>query len=167
MNVSGDDGNAAYDSRVILYAPTNCRMFTRLFFVAAWCRLPPAVAAAQATVDRCPPESHHERNPPATRCRRRHCRHRLEMRGIAHQRTCHDDGHQRGGDRERSRPERDGPDRLVPGVNTSGRPHATSTSTRAAATGTLSDSMLVLLDGRSVYQDFFGFVMWDFLPVDP
>jgi iron complex outermembrane receptor protein len=36
-----------------------------------------------------------------------------------------------------------------------------------AATGTLSDSTLVLLDGRSVYQDFFGFVMWDFLPVDP
>ena len=26
--------------------------------------------------------------------------------------------------------------------------------------------MLVLLDGRSIYQDFFGFVMWDFLPVN-
>ena len=38
--------------------------------------------------------------------------------------------------------------------------------TTRAATGTLSDSMLVLLDGRSVYQDFFGFVLWDFLPVD-
>jgi hypothetical protein len=25
---------------------------------------------------------------------------------------------------------------------------------------------LALLDGRSIYQDFFGFVMWDFLPVN-
>ena len=25
---------------------------------------------------------------------------------------------------------------------------------------------LALLDGRSLYQDFFGFVMWDFLPVN-
>src|SRR4029077_12053330 len=33
--------------------------------------------------------------------------------------------------------------------------------------GTLSDSLLVLLDGRSIYQDFFGFVAWDFLPIDP
>ena len=38
--------------------------------------------------------------------------------------------------------------------------------TSRAATGTLSDSLLVLLDGRSIYQDFFGFVAWDFLPVD-
>ena len=38
--------------------------------------------------------------------------------------------------------------------------------TPRAATGTLSDSMLVLLDGRSIYQDFFGVVLWDFLPVD-
>jgi iron complex outermembrane receptor protein len=37
--------------------------------------------------------------------------------------------------------------------------------TSRAATGTLSDSMLVLLDGRTIYQDFFGFVMWDFVPV--
>jgi iron complex outermembrane receptor protein len=57
--------------------------------------------------------------------------------------------------------------RLVPGVNmtrTSARDvHLTS---RGAA-GTLEDSTLVLLDGRSIYQDFFGFVMWDFIPVDP
>lgn len=32
------------------------------------------------------------------------------------------------------------------------------------ATYTLSNSQLVLLDGRSLYQDFFGFVMWDVLP---
>jgi iron complex outermembrane receptor protein len=35
-----------------------------------------------------------------------------------------------------------------------------------AATGTLSDSLLVLLDGRSIYQDLFSFVLWDFLPID-
>ena len=28
------------------------------------------------------------------------------------------------------------------------------------------DRQLALLDGRSLYQDFFGFVMWDFLPVN-
>ena len=34
------------------------------------------------------------------------------------------------------------------------------------ATGTLATGQLALLDGRSLYQDFFGFVMWDFLPVN-
>ena len=56
--------------------------------------------------------------------------------------------------------------RVVPGM------HTTQTSARdvniasRAATGTLVDSLLVLLDGRSIYQDFFGLVMWDFLPID-
>src|SRR5262245_32380031 len=56
--------------------------------------------------------------------------------------------------------------RVVPGM------HTTQTSARdvnvasRAATGTLVDSLLVLLDGRSLYQDFFGLVMWDFLPID-
>jgi len=56
--------------------------------------------------------------------------------------------------------------RAVPGVNvaqTSARD--VNVNSRSAA-GTLSDSLLVLLDGRSIYQDFFGFVVWDFLPVD-
>src|SRR5688500_16468682 len=35
-----------------------------------------------------------------------------------------------------------------------------------AATGTLATGQLALLGGRSLYQDFFGFVMWDFLPVN-
>ena len=35
-----------------------------------------------------------------------------------------------------------------------------------SATGTLSTSQLALIDGRSIYQDFFGFVAWDFLPVN-
>src|ERR687887_43477 len=37
---------------------------------------------------------------------------------------------------------------------------------RRGATGTLATGQLALLDGRSLYQDFFGFVMWDFLPVN-
>ena len=38
--------------------------------------------------------------------------------------------------------------------------------TSRGATGTLATGQLALLDGRSLYQDFFGFVMWDFLPVN-
>ena len=38
--------------------------------------------------------------------------------------------------------------------------------TTRGATGTLATGQLALLDGRSLYQDFFGFVMWDFLPVN-
>jgi iron complex outermembrane receptor protein len=57
--------------------------------------------------------------------------------------------------------------RTVPGMN------AIQTSARdinlvsRAASGTLSTSQLALIDGRSIYQDFFGFVAWDFLPVNP
>ncbi|MGH9255181.1 MAG: TonB-dependent receptor plug domain-containing protein, partial [Vicinamibacterales bacterium] len=56
--------------------------------------------------------------------------------------------------------------KVVPGVNTVRTSARDVNVTTRAATGTLSDSMLVLLDGRSVYQDFFGFVLWDLLPVD-
>jgi iron complex outermembrane receptor protein len=56
--------------------------------------------------------------------------------------------------------------RVVPGVNTVRTSARDVNITTRAAAGTLSDSMLVLLDGRSVYQDFFGLVLWDFLPVD-
>ena len=38
--------------------------------------------------------------------------------------------------------------------------------TAARRTGTLATGLLALLDGRSLYQDLFGFVMWDFLPVN-
>ena len=57
--------------------------------------------------------------------------------------------------------------RAVPGMN------VTQTSARdvnlvsRSASGTLSTSQLALIDGRSIYQDFFGFVAWDFLPVNP
>ncbi|MBP7778210.1 MAG: TonB-dependent receptor [Acidobacteria bacterium] len=57
--------------------------------------------------------------------------------------------------------------RSVPGMN------ITQTSARdfninmRGATSTLSTSQLALIDGRSLYLDFFGFVAWDFLPVNP
>lgn len=56
--------------------------------------------------------------------------------------------------------------RLVPGLNTVQTSARDVNVTSRAATGTLADSLLVLLDGRSIYQDFFGFVAWDFLPID-
>ena len=56
--------------------------------------------------------------------------------------------------------------RVVPGLNTVQTSGRDINVTSRAATGTLSDSLLVLLDGRSIYQDFFGLVMWDFLPID-
>src|SRR3954462_15393237 len=56
--------------------------------------------------------------------------------------------------------------RLVPGLNTVQTSARDVNVTSRGATSTLSDSMLVLLDGRSIYQDFFGSVLWDFLPVD-
>jgi outer membrane receptor protein involved in Fe transport len=39
--------------------------------------------------------------------------------------------------------------------------------TMRGATSTLATSQLALLDGRSLYLDFFGFVAWDLLPVNP
>ena len=56
--------------------------------------------------------------------------------------------------------------RLVPGVNVSQTSARDVNVTPRAATGTLSDSLLVLLDGRSIYQDFFGAVLWDFVPIE-
>ena len=56
--------------------------------------------------------------------------------------------------------------RAIPGINVSQTSARDVNVNSRSATGTLSDSLLVLLDGRSIYQDFFGFVVWDFLPVD-
>ncbi len=56
--------------------------------------------------------------------------------------------------------------RRVPGLNvTQTSARDVNMSTRSA-TSTLDASQLVLIDGRSVYQDFFGFVAWDLLPLD-
>jgi iron complex outermembrane receptor protein len=56
--------------------------------------------------------------------------------------------------------------RSVPGMN------LTQTSARdynlnmRGATSTLSTSQLAVLDGRSLYLDFFGFIAWDLVPVN-
>ncbi len=55
--------------------------------------------------------------------------------------------------------------RAVPGMNVVGTSARDFNVTARSSSGTLADSTLVLLDGRSLYQDFFGFVLWDFVPV--
>lgn len=57
--------------------------------------------------------------------------------------------------------------RGVPGVNLSQTSARDFNITMRGATGTLATSTLALLDGRSLYLDFFGFVAWDLLPVNP
>jgi iron complex outermembrane receptor protein len=57
--------------------------------------------------------------------------------------------------------------RNVPGVNVTQTSARDINLTSRGATGTLSTSQLALVDGRSIYLDFFGFVGWDFLPVNP
>jgi outer membrane receptor protein involved in Fe transport len=54
--------------------------------------------------------------------------------------------------------------RAVPGVNVIQLSARDINVTSRQATSTLSNTQLVLLDGRSVYLDFFGLVLWDFLP---
>ena len=56
--------------------------------------------------------------------------------------------------------------RSVPGLNITQVSARDINVTTRGATGTLATGQLALLDGRSLYQDFFGFVMWDFLPVN-
>lgn len=56
--------------------------------------------------------------------------------------------------------------RTVPGVNVSQTSAREVNITSRGATSTLSTSQLALIDGRSMYLDFFGFIAWDFLPVN-
>jgi iron complex outermembrane receptor protein len=56
--------------------------------------------------------------------------------------------------------------RVVPGLNITQVSARDFNVTSRAPTGTLATGQLALLDGRSLYQDFFGFVMWDFLPIN-
>jgi len=56
--------------------------------------------------------------------------------------------------------------RPIPGVNMTQVSARDINVTSRGATGTLATGLLALLDGRSLYQDMFGFVMWDFLPVN-
>jgi iron complex outermembrane receptor protein len=57
--------------------------------------------------------------------------------------------------------------RSVPGVNLTQTSARDFNITMRGATSTLATSTLALLDGRSLYLDFFGFVAWDLLPVNP
>ena len=54
--------------------------------------------------------------------------------------------------------------RSVPGVNVIQLSARDINITSRQGTSTLTNSQLVLLDGRSIYLDFFGIVLWDFLP---
>ena len=55
--------------------------------------------------------------------------------------------------------------RAVPGVNVIQLSARDINITSRQSTSTLTNSQLVLLDDRSIYLDFFGLVLWDFLPV--
>jgi outer membrane receptor protein involved in Fe transport len=57
--------------------------------------------------------------------------------------------------------------RSVPGVNIAQTSARDFNITLRGAAGTLSTSQLALVDGRSLYLDFFGFVAWDLLPMNP
>jgi outer membrane receptor protein involved in Fe transport len=57
--------------------------------------------------------------------------------------------------------------RSVPGMNITQTSARDFNITMRGATSTLNTSQLALLDGRSLYLDFFGFVAWDLLPVNP
>lgn len=54
--------------------------------------------------------------------------------------------------------------RSVPGMNVIQTSARDLNLTTRQATSTLNNSQLVLVDGRSVYLDFFGLVLWDFVP---
>ncbi len=56
--------------------------------------------------------------------------------------------------------------RAVPGVNVTQTSARDINITARGATSSLSTSQLALVDGRSIYQDFFGFIMWDFMPAN-
>jgi iron complex outermembrane receptor protein len=57
--------------------------------------------------------------------------------------------------------------RSVPGLNVIQTSARDINITARQATSTLANSQLVLLDGRSIYLDFFGLVLWDFVPQSP
>jgi iron complex outermembrane receptor protein len=57
--------------------------------------------------------------------------------------------------------------RTVPGVNVMQASARDFNITTRGATSTLATSQLALVDGRSIYLDFFGMVMWDFVPMNP
>jgi outer membrane receptor protein involved in Fe transport len=57
--------------------------------------------------------------------------------------------------------------RSVPGLNVVQMSARDINMTSRQGTATLANSQLVMLDGRSIYLDFFGLVLWDFVPQSP
>ncbi len=57
--------------------------------------------------------------------------------------------------------------RSVPGLNVIQTSNRDVNMTSRQGTSTLSNSQLALLDGRSIYLDFFGLILWDFVPSNP
>ena len=57
--------------------------------------------------------------------------------------------------------------RAVPGLNVSNISARDVNITSRGATSSLATSQLALVDGRSVYLDFFGMVLWDLVPTNP
>ncbi len=57
--------------------------------------------------------------------------------------------------------------RNVPGLNVTQIGTRDVQVSSRTATGSLSTGQLVLVDGRTVYLDFFGFVIWEYLPANP
>jgi outer membrane receptor protein involved in Fe transport len=56
--------------------------------------------------------------------------------------------------------------RTVPGLNIIQMSARDINLTARQATATLSSSQLTLLDGRSIYLDFFGLILWDLVPTN-
>ncbi len=56
--------------------------------------------------------------------------------------------------------------REVPGMNITQTSARDYNITMRGATSTLATSQLALLDGRSLYLDFFGFIAWDLVPAN-
>lgn len=56
--------------------------------------------------------------------------------------------------------------RNVPGLNVAQMSARDVEVQGRAATSSVATGELLLLDGRTLYLDFFGYVMWDFLPID-
>ena len=56
--------------------------------------------------------------------------------------------------------------RTVPGINTAQTSARDVNLTPRLATGRNARATLALLDGRTIYQDYFGMVLWDLLPIN-
>ena len=57
--------------------------------------------------------------------------------------------------------------RSVPGINAIQMSARDVNITSRQATGTLANTQLGLLDGRTIYLDLFGMIIWDFVPISP